>query len=169
MFSLRRVSLEEVIMFRDRLTNLSYITEQDIKDIWIKQGDENLDDFSTMEYRHNAPLYQKMIWSYRSKRCGATTLYQGCDICNQQRLLAKYNILLNETSYNIMEFIRWIRNSITAYDIDEIESDLNGEDLRKREYMWYHNNITYFYSLSIQKQQTLLEKYYTYIYDFCST
>jgi hypothetical protein len=155
------LNLDSIYKYKNELIMFSNITEIQIRDIWYTKGEEYLTEFDKLEYFWNIPLYQKMIFRYRNGNNLATTLYQGCDPCNQRRLLGYFRMFYSDV-YEVIEFLRWIANYLMVIDILELEgleyneTNVNNSELIKQ---WKANNITFFFSLTKDQQRNLLKKY----------
>src|SRR5436190_22915826 len=120
MNKLRHITFKWLNKYKNQLLNLSNIDEFKIRDIWIKQDDQYLDNFSNLQYNFEIPLYQKMIFRYRNGNKLSTRLYQGLDPCNKTRILYNYG-LYYEDAHELMEFLAWIANGLGIYDILKLE------------------------------------------------
>lgn len=130
--------------FKDKLINFSNIGEMNIRDIWYKDGEEYLNDFSNMEYNYNIPLYQKMIFRFRNNNRSAPLLFSGCDPHNKNRLLLYFGICAEEKC-EMIEFFKWLNNEIyhLELNIDKLPNDY----------------IKFYFTLSEEKQKELITKF----------
>ena len=68
MLPMKHISIEWINLYKQNLITFSNITEMDIRDIWIRNGDIYLDNFSELEYNYDIPIYQKMIFRYNNSK-----------------------------------------------------------------------------------------------------
>lgn len=146
------INLESINKIRDNLINFSNITEENIRDIWYKQGEEYLTDFKNLKYDYNIPLYQKMIFRFRNNKKIATGLYQGCDPVNKKKLLSFFKIY-GQDNINLIEFFAWIYNYLTHQETTELIGNEDYIDIRIK------NNIIFFFILTSEKQNFLINRY----------
>ena len=162
------LTLELIHKYKNELIHFSNVSESQIRDIWYNEQEEYLTEFGKLEYHWNSPPYQKMIFRYRNGNNLATALYQGCDPVNQKILLRYFRMVYNDV-YKIIEFMRWISNYLSAIDILHLENfkynemNINNSRLVKQ---WRENNIVFFFSLQIDQQSNLLQKYIEEIKQF---
>jgi len=136
-----KIDIITIQKYQAELINLSKLTESNIQDIFIKESEVRLDDFSNLEYSGHIPLYlvpegqvksfckaetlyQKMIFRFRNSDNSPCTFYKGCDYSNQKLLLSHAG--LNSYDVNtkkIMEFFAAIRNMFSIVDIIELNDD----------------------------------------------
>lgn len=143
---MRRLNLEEFEFQKDKLLTFSHLGEKDIWKIWSEPGDDQISDFSSLEYRFDAPLYQKMIFRYRDSSSQAAPFWYGCDRDNKRKMLERFGlytmdtrlpismvISLSDQEFDILskeyirddghliEFLAWIVNMLGPCDIFHLE------------------------------------------------
>lgn len=167
---MQNITLEWVKSYANQLFQFSNITESDIRDIWIKDNEEYLEDFSNLKYDYSIPLYQKMIFRFRNGGNLATRLYDGRDPGNKRRLTSYFGLHqsnripvrriisgLQIHHDELIEFMSWIANGLGVHDIAELKK----VGVSKSQYIdsWRKNQIEFFFSLSEADQQSLIERY----------
>ena len=157
MYKLNHIKLNKINKLEGKLVKFSHINEHDIRDLWYLHKDEYLDDFSQLVYKWDAPLYQKMIFRFRNGNNKATTLYMGCDPCNKQKLMFNYELYESDIN-EIIYFFGWLTNSLNKYEINEILS-LNDKDSLSKNEALLRNDIVFFFSLSNEQRNLLINKY----------
>ena len=145
---------------------LSGLTIENIRDLYIKNGDIYYDIKAIEEFlkndEWNVPLYIKMCRRYHNCKEIIAVFYHQVDPNNQRILLNKGQFKFNvnsrgknsilEVSHEIMEFFAWVSNSLGVYDV---LTDYLGEkyDINKsysdhpRICVWKNSPIKWVYSL----------------------
>ena len=181
MFALHRITLQWIAKFKLQLLKLSYLTEEDIRDIWIRQGEDMTVDLSTIIYNYDIPLYQKMIFRFRNCNNSAVRFFHQIDPCNQGIVLRRFGLIFNNMTEvselcntknpielllrgtgELVEFFSWIANGLGSYNITMLEfNDFNEELCQKSSFVksWSKNQVEFFFGLSEQKQQELIDQY----------
>ena len=156
---MRRLDLEEFDLRKDHLLRFSSLTEKDIQRIWGNNQIDQIDqiDLSDLQYHLNAPLYQKMIFRYRTCSNQAACLWNAIDQINRRILLnyfelsdinarlpfsiaadvsdEEFNRLSKEyirDDGNLVEFLAWIANMLGPIDIFQLEGLSNNLMLGER-------------------------------------
>lgn len=149
------IQIENIIKLKKELIAFSNIIEPNIRDIWYQKGEEDLNDFSQLKYSFDIPLYQKMIFRFRNGSNKATSLFKGCDPFNQALLLEFFE--LSPKNIKIIEFFAWISYGLGKYEIANL-SDTYSEEITFIK-KWEKNDIDFFFSLPIEKQTNLVNRY----------
>jgi hypothetical protein len=141
--------------YRYQLLGISAITESDIRNIFITIPDKVLtsDELSSIQYDPNSPLYQKMIFRYRNGHYSPTTLYQGCDPNNRIKMLVYFGITNIPDGMLIMDFFSWLKFN---YGDNKLLDMIGAWILTKGIPI---NEISLFFSLFPEAQQSLVEEY----------
>ncbi len=143
------VTKEELLAWKDKLVSLCSITESDVRDIWIENRDENVDDLSTLVYHWDAPLYQKMIWRLRNSRGHVAGFWNGLDPCNRKILTSRYK--LHDDPDRAMNFMVWICCTLGLYHIEKISPSLVE--------VWQKNNAIFLYFLTDEQLTALIKRH----------
>lgn len=162
MLKLKHITFELIDNNKQNLINFSNITEENIRDIWFTNGDVYIDDLTLLEYHWSIPLYQKMIFRYRNSDKLASKFFRGCDPYNQMILLRKFHMY--HENKDLIDFFSWISTSLGVYDIVQLEGlEFNDENLDESKYVksWKKNDIEFFFSLSEDNKNYLIEKFNT--------
>ena len=161
MITLHHITQEWLGRYKTQIMNLSDMTEDDIRKIWIRPGEDPNVDLSTIVYNYDIPLYQKMIFRYRHCSHSAPAFFRQIDPGNQMRMLA-YFLLFGHNVRELIEFFAWIANGLGAYDIVMLEfNDFSDELHQQSTYIpkWKKNQITFFFELPEGIQASLLARY----------
>lgn len=144
--------------YKHSLIDFSKMTEQTIYNVWARDDD----------YDNKYPLWKHMALKFKpdenDEKVLATTFYKKCDIDNKNILL-KYFKMYKQEANELVEFMAWISNLLKPIDIlklndidydNDNDVDINNIDCIKQ---WKENNIVYFFSLSIDKQNIIINLY----------
>lgn len=138
------------------LLHLALLCENDIKNLWIQNIDEDVENLQTLVYRYDAPLYQKMIWRFRNCKNNPCVFFIQIDPSNQNYLIQKY-FGYSSRYYNnkqLLEFFAWIKNMLGEYDLRDL--DKSGQLIN----LWKNNNeIDFFFMANILVQNNLISRY----------
>jgi len=141
------VEFDELMQCKEKYLKLGNATEKDIRDIWIKPGEDN--DISNLVYNYTIPLYQKMIFRYRNANNKIIGVWNGIDPGNRRTLLSNFNIHSDDD--RIPEFFAWICFSLAIYDINIIDPSLVD--------LWKKDDMHFFYFLGESRQKALIKRY----------
>ena len=161
MFPMKHITLEQLNRYKEKLVAFSNITEENIRSIWIKDGEDPNVDLTTIEYNWDIPLYQKMIFRFRNCNKSAPAFFRQIDPGNQQRMLWFF-ILFGLRDNEIIEFFAWIANGLGVYNITKLEFDDYNEQLVTQSTLvpkWRENQITFFFDLDEDKKANLIKEY----------
>lgn len=159
-----RIHLDHILCVKNQLLKFGHLDEKMIQDIWIKSGEKKLFYFNNITYDINMPLYQKMILRFINCFKSPSLFYLECDPSNKQKLLLFYYLLIddNKNINKVFNFFAWIKNYLTIGDILELDeiTDMDKSILYK---LWKNSNeIFFFFGLSTNKQNKLINKYNSY-------
>lgn len=158
---MRRVTLEWINEHRTELDKMSKMTEFDIQNMWIQDGENRLSDFGHLQYRWDAPLFQKMIFRYWNAKKSPSRLATQIDSGNRQRMLTYFGIFdLNEN--DLVEFFAWLKNGLGVYDLYELHGGLPSTDAVKDTVLfklWNINEIVFFFGINKTLQTILMTRY----------
>jgi hypothetical protein len=146
MFS-AQVLYDELQAFRDKLSDLSRLDEDQIQRLW-STGDGKLPSPKDLEYSYDAPLYVKMIFRFRQNSSQPACFWNSVDPANQRYLQRIYSVECTNSLY----FLSWIWNMV---NLPMMENWLPGKDLT----LWKTNTIEFYFSLSKEDQLVLLDQY----------
>lgn len=146
------------------LKQISLMSEEDIRTIWIKPSEDKSVDLSTITYNYDIPLYQKMIFRFRQCSLSAPRFFQQIDPGNQQVMLCHFvhNYVTIKELQELMEFMAWISNGLGIYDVTRLEFNEYSEELVQQSTfvkLWQANQVTFFFGLSEEKKLELLKRY----------
>ena len=110
----KHICLELIDQYGQKLDQMSGFDENTIRDIWRKDDESWLNDFSNLEYTHNnMPLYFKMIFRFWNYNRMVSTFYRGITWFDQDLFLRHYCVSRDEV-HELMEFFAWITNTLTV-------------------------------------------------------
>lgn len=158
---MKRITQAWLTKFKPQIINLSNMTEDDIRSIWIQPNESTDVDLSKIEYNYDIPLYQKMIFRYRNCNHSAPSFFRQIDPYNQRRMLAWF-LLFEIDASELIEFFAWIANGLGSYNITVLEfNDFSEELLQKSTYIqkWKNNQVTFFLDLPEQIKLNLIDQY----------
>lgn len=168
---MKQVTLDLLEKYKQLFLKISYMTENDIRNIWIKGDEDENVDLATIEYNYDIPLYQKMIFRFRNCQLSAPRFYHQIDPGNQRVMLLHFckdelielTLQLTCTKDNeIMEFLAWLANGLGIYDIVIIEFDNYNNELSDKSTfvkLWQKNQVEFFFGLTQDKQISLVKRY----------
>lgn len=165
----KELGLDDVLKNKDKLIKLSQLSKADIKKIFIRPGDVDIEDLDNMKYDWNIPLYAKHIFRFVNGGSQFSGMYWGLDPFGQQTLRFFAGFYgYDDNALELMDFFCWIKNSLGMVDILLLENlaPVKGEntwdDMEKKSTLidgWKKNSITFFLELSEEMQLELLIKY----------
>ena len=167
------ISLKDgVARYRKEFLAMSHITERQIRDFWLEQGDEKVadDELANIKYHYMIPLYQKMIFRFRN--CGGciSRFWNQIDPNNRFKLLARFDI--RESVDDTMNFFAWIKNLISGCELGQLlekNTDLSKDDVDVEIQRWQDSNaIQYFFESSPDFQEVLFGHYDQFMSQFAS-
>ena len=82
---MKSITTTYINQYHKQLTNLSNMTEEDIKSMWIMPNEDS--DISNLQYNWNIPLYQKMIFRFRQCEQSPFRFCNQIDPVNQYRMM----------------------------------------------------------------------------------
>lgn len=143
---------------KTELLHFAAMSECDIKAVWKNPTDIDIDDCSNIPYRFDLPLYAKMILRFQ-RECARSPnrLHRQIDPCNQQRLLATYDL---SGQKNIIDFFAWLDDNQGAYHMAELEGPCVDIDTSEYVAKWRESSIKFFFWLDESKQNKLIRRYF---------
>ena len=156
---LKRISLDQLVDYHQKLKQFSHLNEYNIRDIWKLSDEVTVDDLHDLKYHSNSPLYQKMIFRFRHSDRITSKFYRGLDPYNQEILLTHFN--MNRKEYHdYIEFFAWISNGLSIVEINKMDHD-GVKDYKSSDYVqrWKRNDIEFFFWLPTNQQKSLIGRY----------
>lgn len=163
MLQMRHITFQWIKEYEPQLMDFAKIDEKHIQDLWIDKAarEPHLNSFKDLKYSCQAPLYQKMIFRFWNEKKAATGLYQGCDPCNQKKLLASFDLPWEDT-HELIEFLGSISTGLGTYDIVELDGiEFSQKENSKLLSTWQSktSDVAFFFSLTKELQEKLIDKY----------
>ena len=116
MFTYSPMSHARLAAHLEQLQQLCKIDEATIKTIY-GQGEPDI-DLSKIEYSYSIPLYQKIIFRFRSESRLVGRFFRGLDPGNQHMLLSHYK--LASDGHELVEFLAFLTTSLGLYDLEQL-------------------------------------------------
>jgi len=143
-----KVKLPDIIKLYPQLIELSTLSSRDVMEIFIKSGEERIEDCENIPYDYNMPLYKKMILRFqqegqRDPACFIKTSHP----TSQRQVCAKYGIW-NE---KLFEFFAYLKFGYGSYRIEEM--GLSVTEWKTK------NAIQFFFDLKTEFQQKFVDEY----------
>jgi hypothetical protein len=139
---------------------MSKMSEQDVIKMW---GGPDDFDLEKIQYRWDAPLYEKMLWRFRQNNGSPFAFCHSCDPSNMLRPLDYYNIY-NNRNKDLIEFFAWIKNGmgiIDFYDLFDANMTMKHDQITEifPYKNWKVNEIVFFLNLTVPIQEKIIDKY----------
>lgn len=122
------------------LTSFALMTEYDVRDTWFKPRDP-VEPLHNLKYRCDAPLYQKMVWRFRSCENEPVRFFTSVDNGNQKLLCKDYKVCAEDLKFFCF----------TVFSLPPCE--IKNKDL------WQAHPIEWFFKLNQERQHELVERY----------
>ena len=149
-----KVTLKQILSQSEKLHKLAKLDEEQIQEIFRNDSEEKVTNFTELEYRYDAPLYQKMIFRFRNCQNSPCGMIYQCDPVNQGYITRHFGFY--QGSKDLISFFAWIKNSLGLYDIKNMES-LFGQDI---ENLWRtKNEVDLFFAVNENLQRHLIKGY----------
>lgn len=162
-----KVTLRDVLENKEKLLEMSKVTEEQIFEIWDESGEKFTMPSST---EIQATRAQKMVFRFRNAGCKASVFYHALDSQSQNDFLTyfKCNLISGSNSTRnshplgfmmydnglmgaLMTFFAWTSNMLGVYNIREINPELVD--------VWKRNDVEFFFSLKEEHQIQLVNRY----------
>jgi len=140
-YFIRLIDLEK---YKENLLKCDYLSEENIKFIFIKTDDNKNINIENMKYIYNLPLYCKMIFRFREGLNTFQSLFRGCDVENKNLLI---NFIGGKNYFNFEPLNEFFASFINFYKRDE-------ENKKK-----YVKICSWFFNLNVREQVDLINQY----------
>jgi len=159
---MKHITLNQLNSFKNKLLEYSLINEQDLQKIFRKVDEKELnnDELKFLKYEYSLPLFCKIIFKLRKEGC-CTGLWRSLDPGNQEKVLNYYKMSRSD-GYGLLEFLHWIRYSVSPYDLCILEFGAYNEELMNKSSFvekWEKNEILFFFTLTDEQKESLIKRY----------
>jgi len=142
-----RTRLDKV---KQQLLSVATLTDEDIMDIWIEEGQKRMTDFTLIEFPHPMCLYKHMILRFHMFEVPGFSLdpavfIKGLNPTSQDQLASHYKMY----DRLVFEFFSYIRNGIELIN----ELGLSVENWKSK------SSIIFYFEASKDVQQKMIDKY----------
>lgn len=143
----------------------------DIKAIWLRQGDVDYDDDylnqKELPYKWEDPLYMKMVHRFRNCNRRIAQFYHQIDPHNQELLLMKRfaRVYLHNRGIakEMISFLAWTSNMIGAHEVlkplETSATDITEIERERRLHYWRTRPISFFMTLPQEIAAKWLDRY----------
>ena len=160
-YKINYITKDWISTYAKKLHHFSNITEDDIQNIWIQDGDKRIKNYSKMVYTSNMPIFKKMIFHFALSNRSACSFWIKQSIYNKLILLKYFGMDYEETR-ELIDFFHWITQKNWLYILSQLDNRITIDNFMSSEYFTYMKNydqINFFWLLDPEKQQRVIDIY----------
>ena len=150
-FKRTKLFIGDFIWYKHQILLLNNIGPLDIMNLFIKNGEKQINPIALPEYNISMPLYQKMLHRFKEEKFCIIGLYYVCTPDEQQKILSMVNLKF-KSNKDLIEFFQMLKYNISIKELQTMKS-------RTINKSWGNNVIEFFYSLDKDLHIELINRY----------